>query len=140
MNSAYHFPVPELWPPNESLHFQVEGLTGLASALYSIAVTQQPSRVDNSQQHPSFGASSLPGLDLLLLPLSQQAASVLPKLLPEPVATEVIQAAAFLQWFVAELAGLPAEERGEALTIPLQLFNRVSSRIAARAIRGTMGG
>ncbi len=103
--------------------FQVEGLTSLTMALYSIVKAQH-------QQHEQEEVVVEMGLDLL------RPARLLPKLLPASVASEVLQAAVFLEWMVAEISGLPPDERGKALVLPLDLINRVRNWSALLASVG----
>ncbi|GAX74122.1 hypothetical protein CEUSTIGMA_g1571.t1 [Chlamydomonas eustigma] len=95
---------------------QIEGLSSLAKAMYSLA--------ESRQSHSSGSGSS--------------ATSLLPTILPENVASQVQQAASFFEWLSKEIQEVPLEERRMALSLPLQLFNKVSSRVVARAIRSSV--
>ena len=132
---------------------QIEGLTSLASALYSIAEAQEPDRMQQLQeeQHAaeSETTSSMGFTFFLPNPISGRfpaAGSVMTDggrkaaqmLLPSSVSEPVFQAASFLQWLAAEVQALPPDERTQALLLPLQLVERVSSRIVARSIRGNV--
>jgi hypothetical protein len=107
-----------------TLRPQVEGLTKLSVALFSIAGSGSGGVSDGVVG--SFGSKS----SLQLLP-------ELP-VLPEGSAYAVHQAASFLQWLASELAALPPGERTTALYLPLELANRVGGRVLARAIREAM--
>lgn len=96
---------------------QVQGLTQLASALYSVASASE-----------AAGANGVVGVT----PRGNFAPMF------SPSTAQVQQAAAFFEWLASELSSLPQEERKQALLIPLQLLDRVSSRLIARAIRNAI--
>jgi len=102
---------------------QIEGLSRLAAAVGALAAAKQ----QQQQQQDSSGGRPGPAADA-----AAAAAG------PCPLAGRAEQAAAALTWLAREARDLPADARDEALRLPLRVAEKLSSRVAARAIRAAL--
>ncbi|CAL8466667.1 g6203 [Coccomyxa elongata] len=102
--------LPDLSTPED--REQLAGITSLAALLQELAASADGAAATRRDPVPDFLRPLLPA----------QAA----------------EAAGLLQWLGAELPQLPDAERVEALRLPILLGAKVSSRIAARALRALL--
>jgi hypothetical protein len=98
---------------------QIDGLSRLATALYTIAAMPSSSSSSSSQQQQGKAGKGRTATGL------QLPAPLLP-LVPPKVQHQLEQSASFLSWLSSELSSLSPDERQAALMIPLELFTRVS--------------
>jgi hypothetical protein len=101
---------------NQQDEDQVQGLLGLANALFALSKTSSPSEAAKADL-PSF---------------------LLPPLVPPETAESMRQAALGLQWLAREVMSLSREEQIVALQIPVELASKLASRVTARGLRSLL--
>ena len=101
---------------------QVQGLLGLANALYSLSKSSS----SKADVESSLSPSTLP---------PQLASLPFPLIISAETAEDMRQAALGLEWLARELTTLSREEQIVALQIPIEITTRLASRVTARGLR-----